>query len=223
MDPAYWRARWRDGQIGFHQGRPNEHLVAHAEVLAGARRVLVPLSGKSVDLAWLARTGAPRAERSVVGVELVEEAVRAFFDEQGISAQRTVDGPFVRYEAGPIEIFAGDFFELGRGELGTFDGCFDRAALVALPPSMRARYVAHVRTLLEPGARILLVSLLHDADPNEPPFAVDEAEIRTLYAGAEIRLLDDVPWDSAALRARGATSVRETVWSIELPPAQRDL
>jgi thiopurine S-methyltransferase len=214
MEPAYWRARWREGKIGFHQGRPNEHLEAHRDVLEAARRVLVPLCGKSVDLAWLAQD---RLDRTVVGVELVEEAVRAFFDEQGLTAQRTQDGPLARYEAGRIEVVVGDFFELGRAELGTFDGCFDRAALVALPPAMRTAYVAHLRTLLEPAARVLLVSMVHDADPHEPPFAVDEAEIRALWAGASVVRLDDRPAEPGALRARGATSVRETVYRIELP------
>ncbi len=74
MDAEFWKTRWQAGQIGFHEGRPNAFLEAHAARLGIARRVLVPLCGKSVDLAYLAGLG-----HDVVGVELVEEAAAACF------------------------------------------------------------------------------------------------------------------------------------------------
>jgi thiopurine S-methyltransferase len=216
MEPTYWKERWSEGRIGFHEGRPNAHLVEHASFFEGRRRVLVPLCGKTVDLAYLASRGL-----AVVGVELVEDAARAFFEEAGVPAHRTVDGPLARWEGAGIEIVCGDFFDVGASELGgTFDACFDRAAIVALPPDMRRRYVDHLRTLLSPGARVLLVSFEHDGPKEEPPFSVDEAEIRALHRGASIEEVGDadVTATSPAIVGRGARVVRETVWRIELSP-----
>ena len=88
MEPDFWRARWSEGRIGFHEGAPNAHLRQNLDVLAGARRVLVPLCGKAEDLAFLAASG-----REVVGVELVEDAVRAFFAEHGLAPTVTREGP----------------------------------------------------------------------------------------------------------------------------------
>ena len=76
MDPAFWNSRWAKGKIGFHEGAPNSYLVKHHDKLATCPRLLVPLCGKAVDLAYLAALG-----HEVVGVELVEDAVKAFFAE----------------------------------------------------------------------------------------------------------------------------------------------
>jgi len=212
VEPDYWRRRWREGRTGWQLAEPNPHLVRHRAVLEGARRILVPLCGKSRDLAWLrSEIGA-----EVVGVELVAEAARTFFEEHGLSAERIVEGSLERWRGGGIEIVCGDLFALGPAQLGRFDGAFDRAALYALPPPLRARYVPQVRALLEPGARLLLVSLVHDAGDAEPPFSVGPDEVRALYADLQVTALDrtDVTASSESLRARGAHTVLEDAWRL---------
>jgi hypothetical protein len=59
MEPAFWHKRWADNQIGFHQAQVNPYLQTYWPQLqlAPASRVLVPLCGKSLDLAWLAGQG----------------------------------------------------------------------------------------------------------------------------------------------------------------------
>jgi thiopurine S-methyltransferase len=212
MEREFWLERWREGRIGFHEGRPNVHLVAHGEDLGltGAR-VFVPLCGKAVDLAWL----AARAEE-VIGVELATAAVEAFFAEQGLVPQRTQAGRMTLYEAENVTIWAGDLFELDPSMVGALDVCFDRAALVAMRPTDRARYVAHVRSLLAPEARTLLVTFEHDAPGHEPPFSVPEAEVRALWDGAPIALLGahDAVASGGGLASRGASFVREKVYRI---------
>jgi thiopurine S-methyltransferase len=189
MEPGFWQARWSEGRIGFHEGAPNAHLRAHLDVLAGRRRVLVPLCGKAEDLAFLAAAG-----HEVVGVELVEDAVRAFFAEHGLEPSVSREGPFTRCVHGNVTLWAGDLFESTPERLGTFDAWYDRAALIALPPPLRARYVPHLRTLLEPGAAGLLVTVEYAQDQRDgPPFSVEEAEVRTLFSGGDVRLLEDVP------------------------------
>jgi len=212
MDASFWHARWREGRIGFHEGQPNAHLVAH-EALLPIRdaRVLVPLCGKSVDLVYL----AARAQ-SVVGVELAEVAVRAFFDEADLPPHRTHDGPYVHYEGANIDLIVANLFSLTPEDIGEFEVCFDRASLVAIKPEDRASYRDVVRALLRPGAVTLLVVFEHDAEPVEPPFSVEEDAVRALFQQDEITLLatrefDDLP---AGFVARGASYVREKVYRI---------
>ncbi|EXF43869.1 thiopurine s-methyltransferase [Pseudomonas sp. BAY1663] len=57
--------------------------------------MLVPLCGKSLDLAWLAGQGF-----NVLGVELSEKAVEAFFAEQQLEAEVSQAGAFRVYRSG---------------------------------------------------------------------------------------------------------------------------
>lgn len=216
MDADFWRERWRTGQLGFHQTEVNAHLAAHYAKLTCAppagtpARILVPLCGKSVDLAYLAGRG-----HEVIGIELVQTAADAFFEEQGRTAQVTRDGPHTRLSDGNVEIVVGDFFDLTPAELGTFDGIWDRAALVALPPELRARYAPHLASFVERGARLLLVTFVFDGPPVGPPHSVPEGEVRELFGPYfALEHLDDrdlLP-ESPRFRERGVTSLREHVW-----------
>jgi len=184
-----WLARWRDGRIAFHEGRPNALLDRHLARFAGCRRVLVPLCGRSEDLALLAAHG-----HEVVGVELSEQAVREFFELHALAPVITPRGALVEYRAGAITLLVGDLFETTPAMVGPVDALYDRAALIALPGALRPRYVAHLRGLVSPGARGLVVTLEYDEGAmSGPPFAVHEAELRSLYAGAAITWLEDQP------------------------------
>jgi hypothetical protein len=68
-------------------------------------RIFVPLSGKSVDMLWLAKQGY-----QVIGVELSQEACQLFFSEYDIPYQQIKKGKFTVFIADKITIFAGDFF-----------------------------------------------------------------------------------------------------------------
>ncbi len=201
MHPEFWNERWQAGQIAFHEGRPNRFLEEHGATLGGGRRVLVPLCGKSLDLAYLAACG-----HEVVGVELVESAVIAFFAEQGVTPTVTADHGFVRYQADAITILCGDVFATTSALLGPIDALYDRAAVIALPPAMRAAYVAHLRALLPPGTPGLVITIEYPQEAMAgPPFSVVEDELRALYAGAEVTLLAEQACEFPRLRASGAT------------------
>ncbi|AKU96028.1 Thiopurine S-methyltransferase [Labilithrix luteola] len=187
MDPDFWKARWAEGRIGFHEGHANALFARHADAFAGKSRILVPLCGKSEDMAYLASRG-----HEVCGIELVEDAVRAFFQEHSIEPSvRKTDHATV-YEAQGITIFAGDVFSVTREDVGAVDALYDRAALVALPAELRKKYVAHVRSLLPQGALGMLVAFEYPQERMPgPPFSVDEKEVRSLYAGAQVELLEE--------------------------------
>ena len=199
MDSKFWHGRWAAARIGFHEGQPNSYLARHAERLANHPRVLVPLCGKSEDLAYLASRG-----HEVIGVELVEDAVRAFFDEHGLSPTVTKKGKLVEYASSPITIYAGDVLEATREVIGgAVDAIYDRAALVALPDESRRRYVDHIVTFEYEQALM-----------EGPPFAIEEAELRMLYDGTqEIELLSE---GAAEMKRDSPPPIMERCFAITL-------
>jgi thiopurine S-methyltransferase len=218
MVPEFWKSRWAAGQIRFHEGRPNESLVRHAARLGTQRRVLVPLAGKSVDVAYLASRG-----HEVVAVELVESAVEAFFREQGLTATVERQGPLTRFVAGPITFYAGDYFATTAAALGEVNALYDRAALVALPEEMRATYAAHTLGLLARDSHGLVLSLEYDlaqrATP-PPPHPVFEPELRRLFTSSaggvsrRLELLDDSDGLTDVHRQQGLEALREKTWLL---------
>jgi thiopurine S-methyltransferase len=200
MEPDFWRSRWKENRIGFHEGKPNALLMKHLNVLEPAMHLLVPLCGKAEDLAFLAAQG-----HDVVGVELVESAVQQFFEEHGVKPEVMRDGKFTRYSAPRLTIFAGDFFATTRELLGNVDALYDRAAIIALPEPMRAGYVKHVRSLLPKGSPGIVITVEYPQDALEgPPFSVPEAELRTHYSGAKVELVDTVKAEGPRFSAANA-------------------
>jgi len=205
-----WIARWRDGRIGFHEGRPNALLERHLDRLAGCRRVLVPLCGKAEDLAFLAARG-----HEVIGIELAEQAVREFFAEHRLEPSVAAHGPFIAYRAGPIALLVGDVFAATAALLGPIDAVYDRAALIALPAALRPRYVAQIRALLPAGAPSLVITLEYDQRAmTGPPFAVLEAELRALHAGATIELLEERAANGGGKCAQSGVAATERCFAI---------
>lgn len=205
-----WLARWREGRIGFHEGRPNGLLERHIARLAGYRRVLVPLCGKTEDLAFLAAHG-----HEVIGIELAEQAVRDFFADHALAPSIARRGPFVAFTAAPVTLLAGDFFAATSDLLGPIDALYDRAALVALPAALRPRYVQHVRTLLPPAAPGLVITYEYDQRlVKGPPFAVLEPELRALYAGRPIELVEERPATSVAGFTQAGVPAAERCFTI---------
>lgn len=214
MQPDYWLERWEKGRIGFHREDVDPCLVEHHErALGETLRVLVPLCGKTPDLEWLAVQG-----HEVVGIELSELAARAFFAERRITPELRQHDDFVEYRHGAVSILVGDFFDARPELTGYCDGVYDCAALIALPAEMRARYVAHLPTLLAPKARLLLLTLHYDAIGG-PPFDVSPDEVHASYPGARVTLLasEDARADAPGPVERGATFVQENSYLIEFP------
>ncbi len=183
MQPEFWKTAWSEGRIAFHEGAPNTFLEKFADRIPQLpeTRVLVPLCGKSDDLAFLAGRG-----HTVIGIELVEDAVKAFFAEHALVPTVTHHGALARYSAGSITLIAGDLFAVTREDVGPIEAIYDRAALVALPPDLRARYVAHLRALAPAATPVLLITLDYPQDQlSGPPFALSDAEVRATYPHVE--------------------------------------
>lgn len=177
----YWLGRWERGETGWHQKAPEPALTRAFAALAPTR-VLVPLCGKSLDLAWLASRG-----HEVVGVEWSELACRQFFDEQRIPYQTSTMREFKVFSGGGVTLFNGDFFDLRPSDLESVSAIYDRAALIAQPPDLRARYAAHLKELARSLAdrksftMLLIVLERNPPDGKGPPYSVSEQELRQLY------------------------------------------
>ncbi|MFZ5842947.1 MAG: thiopurine S-methyltransferase [Pseudomonadota bacterium] len=214
MDGSYWQARWQQGQTGFHLPRPHPKLLSLWPTLAPntAATVFVPLCGKSLDMVWLAERG-----HAVVGVELSELAVRAFFAEQALTPAIQTFGDVKRFSSGPYSLYCGDFFALTQAQLPDCHCIYDRAALVALPPALRQRYAHQLRVLL-PHATMLLLTLVYpQAEMAGPPFSVSADEVRELYAGAQLAQLieHDILAHEPRFMAKGVTRLTELAWSVQ--------
>lgn len=200
-----WLQRWQDGNIGWHEDQGNASLQQYWNT--SGKRVLVPLCGKSVDLIWLEGQG-----NEVVGVELSELAVNAFFEDNEL-AYTVVDGPLDAYVAKgrAITLYCGDFFEFSAER---FDAHYDRGALIALPPDMRKSYVRHLRTLLAKDAAQLVVTVEYDETiAKGPPFSVASSEVLGYWPELQrVAAYDDIANGPPKFRQAGLDRMLEVVW-----------
>ncbi|MCR4542564.1 thiopurine S-methyltransferase [Pseudomonas sp. 18.1.10] len=213
MEPKFWQERWARNQIGFHLPEVNPYLQRHWPPLADGAKVLVPLCGKSLDLMWLASQGL-----RVVGVELSEQAVEAFFSEQNLTPRITERGVFKVYQADSIEIWCGDFFALDAEVLVDCVALYDRAALIALPPLMRAQYTDHLNRWLPIGCQGLLITLDYEqVQKAGPPFAVTGEEVQLLLGehwGLQVLQEQDILGESWKFVQDGVTRLEERVYQL---------
>jgi len=200
-----WIERWQEGRTGWHEDEGNASLKKHWR--AKGRRVLVPLCGKARDLTWLADQ-----DNEVIGVELSELAVEAFFEEQALHFD-VIEGKLPAYRAldKPITIYCGDYFALTTLRC---DAHFDRGALIAVPPSLRAAYARHTSTLLESSAEQLVITLEYDqSKANGPPFSVPPEELLSYWPElTRVDAYDDIENGPPKFRDAGLEEMIEVVW-----------
>ncbi|MGY3324403.1 thiopurine S-methyltransferase [Pseudomonas sp. TE3911] len=215
MEPKFWQERWARNQLGFHLPEVNPYLERHwpSLALAEGAKVLVPLCGKSLDLMWLATQG-----HRVLGVELSEQAVEAFFSEQSLTPRITQRGVFTVYQADLIEVWCGDFFALDAEVLADCTAVYDRAALIALPPLMRSQYTEQLNNMLRPGCQGLLITLDYDQTQKAgPPFAVTDEEVKVLLgAHWSLQVIEkqDILGESWKFVQDGVTRLDERVYRV---------
>ncbi|WP_265324930.1 thiopurine S-methyltransferase [Pseudomonas aeruginosa] len=182
--------------------------------LQAGEQILVPLCGKTLDLAWLAAQGL-----EVLGVELSEKAVSDFFEEHDLRPEIDQLDGFRRYRVAGITLLQGDFFALQAEHLAQCRAFYDRAALIALPPEMRERYAGHLQAVLPTRSLGLLVTIDYpQAEMAGPPFAVPDEEVRGYYAGGwRIEELErgDVLGVNWKFLERGVSWLDEAVYLLE--------
>ncbi len=192
MNHEYWHSRWAENRTGFHQINVHPQLEAFWQRCKPKRTdsVLVPLCGKSLDIGWLCEH-----HDKVVGVELSNIAVNAYFSEQFLIPTVTQVSPRHRiYELDELTIHQTDIFSFSPES--QFNLVYDRAGLIALMPEQRVEYASKLLDLLVTGGRLLLVTVVPkqptELDRAGPPFYVDDNEMNTLFASASIQCLDTI-------------------------------
>jgi len=211
MEHEFWHQRWASNQIGFHEPTANPLLIEHlgALELAAGSRLLLPLCGKTLDIGWLLAAG-----HRVVGVELSELAVQQLFAELGVTPRIHAPNDALKvYETDNLRVFVGDIFTLSRELLGPVDAIYDRAALVALPATLRPRYARHLAEL-GAGAPQLLISFDYQQSrlPG-PPFSVPGEELAELYG--ERYHLQQLARQALAGGLKGQCPADEVVWLLQ--------
>ena len=219
MDPGFWHERWSRDEIGFHQHDYNRYMQEFTERMAlpAGAHLLVPLCGKSRDMVWLADQGY-----RVTGIELSERAVRDFYWENRLpfELEQRAEGPV--FHGDRITVCCADFFAVDPASLPPVDGVYDRAALVALPPSMRGDYVRRLARWTPTGAPTLLVTLEYpEGEMNGPPFSVPPDEVQALLAPwhtLEALHSEDCLESEPRFRLKGLTRLQEHVYLLQRKP-----
>lgn len=215
MDQDFWHQRWQLNQIGFHSDKINPHLEKYWPKLTKTSNdvVFVPLCGKSKDLLWLLAQG-----HQVIGVELSQIAVNAFFSENELEPAVFRRDGFCVYEINNLQIWCGDYFDLLSKAFDRITLVYDRGSLVALPSEMRDDYVSKLRDLIKSDSQILLISFDYDqSEMSGPPFSVKREEIEKLYGSwCNIELLEvqNVLNREPQFKSKGISKMEEFVYKL---------
>jgi thiopurine S-methyltransferase len=209
MDASFWHHRWEKNETAWHESRANPLLVTYFDklTLAKGRRVFVPLCGKTLDISWLLSKGY-----RVAGAELSQLAIEQLFLELGVQPDIATVGQVEQWSAKNIDIFVGDIFTVTRKILGPVDAVYDRAALVALPDTMRNRYTAHLTEMTEEAPQLLICYDYDQRSMEGPPFSVSDKEVKQHYAGTyDVKLLASTEISGGL---KGKCPAKENVWLL---------
>ena len=214
MESSFWQQRWQENKIGFHLDSVNPLLIKHMEKLqlGPGEQVFVPLCGKSLDLIWLAEQGY-----RVLGIELSQVAVDAFFNENNLAPFKVKKDGLTFYQAGLITLVCGDFYQLTASQLVNVAAVYDRASFIALPEEMRPAYAEHLNTICAKQPRLVVALNYEQSQMAGPPFAVAESELKTVY-GADFNIQcveqTDVLAEHGHFASKGLSALDESVYIL---------
>ena len=209
MESIFWHKRWEENEIGWHQAETNPLLAEFINELSLAvgSRIFIPLCGKTHDIAYLLSKGY-----RIAGSELNKPAVEQLFIELGIEPNISKLVNIDRYSAENIDIFVGDIFELSQEILGSVEAIYDRAALVALPEEMRAKYRSHLLNITDVSPQLLITFGYDQKIMPGPPFSISDADVKQYYEEFyKLSLLKkvDVPGG-----LKGKCDASESIWLL---------
>ncbi len=178
MNPEFWHQKWHNSELGFHLPQVHPLLQRYLGELSlkAGQIVFLPLCGKTLDIGYLLEQGY-----RVIGAELSDKAVSDLFASLHRQPIITDWQGGKRYQHGDLTVFQGDIFLLQAIDIEAPDAIYDRAALIALPEAMRARYARHLLTLTNKAPQLLITLEYDQQEMDGPPFSVAEPQVKTLY------------------------------------------
>ena len=150
---------------------------------------------------------------NVIGVEISEIAIDAFFNENNLDYTKNMSNDFISYKAKevPITIHCGDYFEFNMSGIGAL---YDRGSLVAVEPSIRLKYIKHTKSLLHKAAYRFIISLDYkEGYVQGPPYAIKISEILSFWPDLKkTSSYNDIENSSPKFKKSGLKKLTESVW-----------
>lgn len=219
MEHTFWHNKWEINQLGFHLDYVHPLLKRNLElfqvngVLKDTNKIFIPLCGKTLDIQYLLNLGY-----QVVANDLSEIAAKAVFEQLKIKAEISIWPGGKVYSAAGLTYYVGDFFQLKQENLGNVALVYDRAALIALPESMRLEYAQQMAKITQHASQLLITLDYDQTIAGGPPFAVPTQEVEALYGGAyPIQLIEeaDIIEQEPRFKAKGLTSFFQRVYQLK--------
>ncbi|KAL4229725.1 hypothetical protein ACF0H5_010113 [Mactra antiquata] len=177
-----WIESWSSGDTGFHMTFTDPFLDKNeADIFGGkTKSIFAPLCGKSLDMLWMYNKG-----HSVCGVDIAEQAVQEFFDENNIEKNiDKVDNIGVLYKSKDerIKLYVADLFDMLPSVCGQFDVIWDSKSLVAINVADHNLYRDVLLGLMKPDSLYYLNTLDYDSKvwPG-PPHSLPDEKVMELY------------------------------------------
>ena len=146
-------------------------------------------------------------------MELHEPAVKALFDDLAVKPEITLCHQLKSYHYDRVCIFVGDLFDLTAEDLGHIDAVYDRAAIVALPETVRVRYAQHIIMLSDAAPQLLINYEYEQSVMNGPPFSVSNDELKIHYnSHYDMTLLEHCDVEGGL---KGRCPATENVWLLQ--------
>lgn len=180
MKKNFWENSWDEGgyKTSFHKKDVHPYILKHLPPSKLKNKtILVPLCGKSVDLIYFRNYA-----HHVIGIEFIKEAIDQFFKEQQLPYKQLANS----YFSDKLTIINSDFFNISVNDIGHIDLVYDRAALVALPPDLRTKYIKKIQELLPVGAQQFINTLEYYPTKLEPPFSITPKEVSSYYGHSHV-------------------------------------
>ena len=176
MEKQFWLKKWENPSPGFHQLSTHPFLEKHWKSFTKSKgKVFIPLCGKSLDIKFIMEQG-----HEVIGIDLSESAVLAFFEEHEIPYQVEENLRLKKIFGKGITLYVGDLFHLSASELEDVEYVYDSASLVALPFEIRNSYIKFMLRYLK-EASIFLITFQFDNVEVGPPFSIDKKMVENYF------------------------------------------
>ncbi|MEX1131880.1 MAG: Rho-binding antiterminator [Flavobacteriales bacterium] len=160
LDRNYWETRYHAEETGWDLGGPSTPLKEYLDQLTDKDlRILIPGGGR----AWEAEYAYRQGFHNVFVIDLTDAPFKDLME-------RCPDFP-------KEHLIVGDFF----AHADQYDRILEQTFFCALDPALRERYVAHMKTLLSPGGKLVGVLFNDTLNADRPPFGGFKADHEPIF------------------------------------------